>query len=87
MISYGVKWRPQALDELRKLPKEIAQRLVKRVDIAKDDPKHFLERLVGDPGYKLRAGDYRVIIDLLDEEKVMVVRIVGHRKNIYVRNL
>ncbi len=87
MTSYSVKWRSRALDELRKLPKEVAQRLVRRVDIAKGDPKHFLERLVGDPGYKLRAGDYRAIVDILDEEKVMVVRIVGHRKNIYVRNL
>jgi mRNA interferase RelE/StbE len=73
--------------ELRKLPKEIAERIVKRVDIAKDEPKHFLEKLVDDTGYKIRVGDYRAIIDILDKEKILAVRIVGHRKNIYKRHL
>lgn len=86
-MSYIIKWRSEALKELRKLPKEIAERIVKRVDIAKDGPNHFLEKLVDDPGYKIRVGDYRAIIDILDGEKMLAVRIVGHRKNIYKRYL
>ena len=80
---YSIKWRPKALDELRKLPKEISKRIVKKVDLAKEDPRHFLEKLVDDSGYKVRAGDYRVIIDILEEDKILAVRVVGHRRNIY----
>jgi len=80
---YSIKWRPKALDGLRKLPKEISKRIVKRVDLAKEDPRHFLEKLVDDPGYKIRAGDYRAIIDILEEDKILAVRVVGHRRNIY----
>ncbi len=86
-MTYAVKWRPKALAELRKLPKDIAERIVKRIDLAKDAPKHFLEKLVDDPGYKVRAGDYRVIIDILEKEKILVVRVVGHRRNIYKRDI
>jgi mRNA interferase RelE/StbE len=86
-MAYSVKWRPKALDGLHKLPKDVAKRIVKRVDIAKDNPKHFLESLSGDPGYKIRAGDYRAIIDIIEKEKVIAVRVVSHRRNIYKRNL
>ena len=86
-MTYTIKWRPKALNELRKLPKITAKILVKRINSAKDNPKHFLEKLVGDSGYKIRSGHYRAIVDIVEEEKAIAVRIVGHRKNIYKRNL
>lgn len=85
-MPYNILWRPQALEQLRKLSKIIAFRIVKKVDTAKENPNHFLERLVGDPGYKIRVGDFRIIIDILEKEKTLAVRIIGHRKNIYERN-
>ncbi len=51
----------------------------------KEDPFRFLDGLRGDPGYKLRVGEYRVLIDVYEEEGVIAVRVVGHRKNIYKR--
>ncbi len=75
------------MKELRKLPKDIAKRLVKRIDLSKKDPKHFLDKLEDDPGCKIRAGDYRAIVDIIEKEKTIAVRIVGHRKNIYKRYL
>lgn len=86
-MGYTIKWRPKALAELRKLPKITAKILVKRVNSAKENPRHFLERLVGDSGYKVRSGHYRAIVDIVEEEKIIAVRIVGHRKNIYKRYL
>ncbi|MBI1971172.1 type II toxin-antitoxin system RelE/ParE family toxin [Candidatus Woesearchaeota archaeon] len=86
-MGYEIRWRPKALDELRKFPKHISQRIINKIDAAKENPEHFLEKLIDDPGYKVRAGDYRVIVDILEEERVIAVRIVGHRKNIYKRYL
>ncbi len=84
-MSFDVKWRPEALKDLRKLPHGIAQRIVAKVSIAREFPHHFFERLADDPGYKLRVGDYRIIADIISEDKTIVVRIIGHRKNIYDR--
>lgn len=86
-MTYAVKWRPKALDALRKLPRDVATRIVLKVDQAKANPNHFLDRLEGDPGYKLRVGDYRVIIDIIENERILAVRLVGHRRNIYKRSL
>ena len=86
-MAYIIKWRPKALEELRKLPHEEARRIVHRLGLAQENPHHFLERLVGDDGYKLRVGDYRVIIDIVEEEKVLAIRVLGHRSTIYKRHL
>jgi mRNA interferase RelE/StbE len=61
--------------------------MINKLNAASEDPRHFLDRLVGDTGYKLRIGDYRAIVDVLETEKVIAVRVVGHRKNVYKRNL
>ena len=86
-MTYVIKWRPKTLDDLRALPKENTKQLVKRIDLAKENPFHFLEKLVDDPGYKIRAGDYRVIVDLDPKNKIIFVRFIGHRKNIYKQHL
>ena len=86
-MSYSVKWQPKVLDELEKLPKVVSKRIVRKIDSIKEEPHHFLERLVGDSGYKLRVGDYRIIIDILENEKILAVRVIGHRRNVYERNL
>ena len=63
-MTYSIKWRPNSVKELRKLPRDVALRLVKKVDSLKDDPMRYLDKLRGDPGFKLRVGDYRALIDI-----------------------
>ena len=82
-----MKWRPKVLDDLEKLPMVVSKRIVRKIESIKEYPEHFLEKLVGDPGYKVRVGDYRIIIDVVENEKILVVRVVGHRRNVYERNL
>ncbi len=86
-MAYSIKWRPKSISQLRKLPKDIAIRIVNKVDSLKETPLRFLEKLINDHGFKLRVGDYRIIIDLIEEDKILTVRIVAHRKNIYERYL
>jgi len=46
-------------------------------------PRHYARRLVGSPYYRFRAGDYRIIIDIRERELLILVLLVGHRKQIY----
>jgi len=50
---------------------------------AADFPSHFLSSLSGRSVYKLRAGDYRCLIDWRREDDVLFVQEIGHRRNIY----
>ena len=35
--------------------------------------------------YKLRAGDYRVVYEILHDENLLVIHLIGHRSEIYRR--
>lgn len=84
-MVFEIFWEPKALETLRKLPKQLSERIVLKVDAAKENPKRYLERLVGEDVYKLRVGDYRVFIDLLFGRNIIVVRSVKHRSVAYGR--
>ena len=60
-----------------------SKRIIKRVNVIADDPRHYLEFLVDIEGYKLRIGDYRALIDLDETKKLIEVILVGHRKDVY----
>jgi mRNA interferase RelE/StbE len=42
---------------------EDAERIIKKLEDIGDFPNHSLDRLKNHPGYKLRVGDFRVLID------------------------
>ncbi len=80
---YDIIFSEQALKQLEKLEKTLQERIIKVLERIRIRPEHFVTKLVGDYGYKLRIGDYRVILDL-DRDKLLILVIkVGHRKNIY----
>lgn len=67
------------------LPKDVALRIVSKVDLARENPGRFFERLVGEEFYRLRVGDYRVFADLFRNPDVIKVRGVRHRRDAYKR--
>jgi mRNA interferase RelE/StbE len=72
-----------ALKQLKKLEKSVQERIVSALERARVRPESFVKKLVGDPGYRLRVGDYRVIVDI-DKNKLLILVIkIGHRRNIY----
>jgi mRNA interferase RelE/StbE len=58
-------------------------RIIRKVEMIKDDPYKFLKKIRGDKSWKLRVGDYRILIDINFEKNVLEILKVGHRKNIY----
>lgn len=83
--SYAIHWSNNADKFLEKLPKEISKRIVHKVNGIKDNPFHFVEHYEGGSYFKLRVGDYRVLLDIDTSKKLIEVRVVGHRGNIYNR--
>lgn len=83
-MSFSIEWDEKALSFLKKLPKNISERIFKKVESIKDNPFHFLEHYEG-KYYKLRIGDYRSLIDIDFEKKVLIVQILDKRGRIYKR--
>ena len=82
----SVEWDPKARNFLRKLPKNISQRIFNKVDreVFKDVVR-FLETLVNFEGYKIRIGDYRLFVDYNKEKDHLIIRTIRHRGNAYKR--
>jgi mRNA interferase RelE/StbE len=78
-----VKFTDPAKEQLSDLEKEVRIRIYDKLEEIKDWPDHFLVRLKGYPYYRLRIGDYRVIIQWEKDREQLWVVAVGHRKNIY----
>ena len=74
-----------SLKQLNKLEKNIQERIISSLERIRIRPESYLIRLVDDPGYKLRVGDYRVIIDLDKTKLIILVIKIVYRKNVYKR--
>ncbi len=81
--TYKLVFEKRALDFLNKLDNQIKERIWKKLQECKQDPFRYLEHLTEIEGYKLRVGDYRVIIDVDRKTETLFVLKIGHRKNIY----
>ena len=82
-MKFIIIWPDSVIEQLAKLDRSIAKRIYEAVSRLESDPSRWVSRIVNSPYYKLRVGDYRVILDIqANQLRVLVVR-VGHRKNIY----
>ncbi len=82
---YKLIFEKRALRDLNKLDVLTKGRIWNKLQECKENPFVFLKPLVQIKGFKLRVGDYRIIVDVRNEIRVLNVLKVGHRKNIYER--
>ncbi|MFN2292176.1 MAG: type II toxin-antitoxin system RelE family toxin [Anaerolineae bacterium] len=85
---YQVRILEAAARQLASLDPAVARRIVKRVRwLAQNLEEIQLEALAGDLAglYKLRIGDYRVIYEILHADQIIVIHLIGHRREIYRR--
>jgi mRNA interferase RelE/StbE len=70
----------------RRIQAELLRYLGERIREA-PDPRQFGKALRGEKKglWRYRVGDYRIICDIRDAEKTVVVLALGHRKHIYRR--
>jgi mRNA interferase RelE/StbE len=83
---YQVEFRPGAAGDSAKLDQVVADRVLKRLRwLAGNFDSLKPESLTGHFSglLKLRVGDYGVVCQADREKKVLTVRLVGHRREIY----
>ena len=81
-MSYAILWHPKAAKNVEKLPKESAIRILHKLDEVALDPFRYLEHFEGQP-YKLRIGEYRALIDVDFQKKILKIQVLDKRERIY----
>ena len=82
-MTYGIIFSESAVKQLKKLEPGVQKRIVSTLERIKIRPQAYVIKLVGEFGYRLRVGDYRVILDIDERNLIILVINIGHRKNIY----
>jgi mRNA interferase RelE/StbE len=60
------------------------RRIVEKIEALADDPRPAGSvKLTGHGAYRIRVGDYRVIYAVADDQLVVLVVEVGHRREVY----
>lgn len=80
---YQIEFSQEAEKQFIKLEKELQKRIINSLSRLLVNPQNHIERLTGIPYYKLRVGDYRLILDIRVNDSIILIMKVGHRKNIY----
>ncbi|MAF99324.1 MAG: cytotoxic translational repressor of toxin-antitoxin stability system [Nanoarchaeota archaeon] len=69
--------------QLKKLPSEVQKRIINSLERTRIRPQAYMKKLVGNPLWRLRVGDYRVIVEIKMGKLLIFVIEVKHRRNIY----
>ncbi|RRQ23913.1 type II toxin-antitoxin system RelE/ParE family toxin [Guyparkeria sp. SCN-R1] len=86
MASYKLCFRQSVTRDLRPIPRPDVERILRRVKALADDPRPpGCEKLSGQERYRVRQGNYRILYEIVDEELVVTVVKIGHRRHVYRR--
>jgi len=70
---------------LKKLNKQISNRIIKTIERLRFRPEAHSTKLIGQKIYKLRSGDYRIIFSINKGILQILIIKIDHRKKIYKR--
>jgi mRNA interferase RelE/StbE len=82
-MTWSVIWSDKSKKQLKKLDKKIADRIIDGVEDIKEDPYTAVNRLTKSHFFRLRGGDYRVILELKNQKMIIFVVKVAKRSRVY----
>ena len=85
-MPYTVLIKRQAAKKLQSLPRNERTRVAEKIQMLgfdPDDPSLDVKKLQGEPFYRLRVGNWRVIFDRQDAVKIIAVERIKPRGDAY----
>ncbi|MHB8340021.1 MAG: type II toxin-antitoxin system RelE family toxin [Mycobacteriales bacterium] len=86
-MTHRVTVAPSAARQLRKLEPDVRRRIQAALELLAEHPRPpSATQLVGGSGeWRVRTGNYRIVYEIKDNELVVLVLRMGHRRDIYDR--
>jgi mRNA interferase RelE/StbE len=82
--SYSVHLKSSAAKEIEALPRKDRARIIERIRTLSEDPRPAgSTKLSGREVYRIRQGDYRIVYAVDDQDRVVMVTGVAHRRDAY----
>ncbi len=84
MPTWTVQFETAAKKQLQNLDVSLRRRIMSKLETLKTNPRGSgAIKLSGQPLWRVRVGDYRVIYDIQDDVLLVLVLKLGHRREIY----
>lgn len=85
-MIYTIIFSQTAKKQLKKLNKKTKERILGVLQRCKVRPYAHIKKLIENPYFSLRAGDYRLILRIVNNQLIIIVIEIKHRKNIYKKH-
>jgi mRNA interferase RelE/StbE len=82
-MIWEVIWSEKSVKQLERIDKKNAQKIYDSVLDCVEDPFKTVIRLTNSPFYRIRVGNYRVILDLQQSRMIIFVVETDHGGKIY----
>ena len=84
MGNFEVILKRSVAKDLRQIPKKDVAKILKRIDALRTEPRPSgVEKLSGQEKYRIRQGIYRILYEIRNNELIVVVVKIGHRRDVY----
>ena len=86
-MTYRVTLAPSAARQLRKFDPDVRRRIQAAIELLAVEPRPpAATQLVGGSGeWWVRTGNYRIVYEINDDDLLVLVLRMGHRRDIYDR--
>jgi mRNA interferase RelE/StbE len=84
-MTYRLIVKPSAQKDVQRLPRPVQQRILHRLASIEVAPRgRGAVKLAGSKAtYRVRVGDWRIIYEIDDADRVVFVTILAHRREVY----
>ncbi len=70
----------------RRLHGSTRERIATAIDALSTEPRPFgVAKLAGHDDFRIRVGDYRIVYAVDDENRLVIVARIAHRRDVYRR--
>jgi len=84
-MTHRIEFAKPAIKQFKALPPQAQQRLKPKIDALSQEPRPAgMVKLSGkDDLYRIRVGNYRIIYAIEDDQLLVLVLTIGHRREVY----
>ena len=85
MAKHALRFSRAAIKEAEKLPNQVAARVALAIDRLAEDQRPIGSRKLQNEEdlWRLRVGDYRIIYEINGVERIVYIRRIRHRREVY----
>jgi len=84
VANYKILIKPSAIKELNKVPQKELSKITNKIQSLSKYPRPSgCEKLAAKNAYRIRQGSYRIIYTIEDDNLIILVVKIGHRRDVY----